>query len=103
MYKARDNKGLYYELKLLIDYIDDNEDLNLLNELLIDFKYKSLNTHDIKLCIELIETYLPNYIECDKKGCYIYQNINSVETYTCFSELETEYKETSISKQYCLV
>lgn len=98
MYKAKDNKGLYFELNLLIDFIEDYEDLNLLNELLVDFKKEGLDSHDIKLVTELINQYLPSYLECDKNGCYLYQNINDIETYTCFSDLETEYYSTNIQQ-----
>lgn len=102
MYKATDNKGLYYELTLLIDFIEDYEDLNLLNELLIDFKKQGLTAHDILLCAELIEQYLPTYLECSTKGCYLYQDINEVETYTCISDLEIESYFTDINKQLIL-
>ena len=103
MYKAKDNQGLYFELTLLIDYIEDYEDLNLLNELLIDFKKQGLTQHDLKLAVELIEEYLPNYIECTQKGCYLYNLIDDIDTYTCFSDLEIESYFTNINKQLILV
>ena len=57
MYKAIKNRGIYYELNLLIDYIEDDEDLELLNELLVDFRKDGLTQHDLSLAIELIEEY----------------------------------------------
>lgn len=103
MYKAKKNQGLYFELTLLIDYIEDYEDLNLLNELLIDFKKQGLTQHDLKLGVELINKYLPNYIECTAKGCYLYNLIDNVDTYTCFSDLDIENYFTDINKQLTLV
>lgn len=94
MFKAQKNIGLYYELTLLIDYIEDNDDLNLLNELLVDFRKEGLTAHDISIGIELIEEYLPDYIECDKEGCYVNQDIDGLPAHTYFSDLETERQET---------
>ena len=95
MYKATKNLGLYYELTLLIDYIEDDEDLELLNELLVDFRKKGLTQHDINLVLELIKEYLPKYIECDCDGCYVNQDINGIPAQTYFSDLETERQEVN--------
>jgi hypothetical protein len=102
MYKAIDNVGIYYELNLLIDYIEEDEDLELLNELLIDFKKEGLTQHDLSLAIELIEQYLPGYIECDSEGCYVNQDIEGISTHTYFSDLETELQE-NITKTLLVV
>lgn len=96
MFKAQRNLGLYYELTLLIDYIENDEDLNLLNELLVDFRKEGLTAHDISLATELIEEYLPEYIECDGLGCYVNQDIEGIPAHTYFSDLETERQETSV-------
>ena len=96
MFIAKRNPGLYYELTLLIDYIEDNDDLNLLNELLVDFRKEGLTAHDINLGIELIEEYLPHYIECDNEGCYVNQDIDGIPAHTYFSDLETERQETRV-------
>jgi len=96
MYKASKNLGLYYELQLLIDYIEDDDNLNLLNELLVDFRKEGITHNDIKLAIELIEEYLPSYIECDLDGCYVNQDIEGIPAHTYFSELETERQETNV-------
>jgi len=98
MFRAINNLGLYYELQLLIDYIEDDNDLNLLNELLVDFRKEGFTQHDIKLAIELIEEYLPSYIECDLGGCYVNQDINGNPAHTYFSDLETERQETNVIK-----
>lgn len=97
MYKAKDNLGIYYELKLLIDYIEDDEDLNLLNELLIDFRKEGLTQHDLSLAIELIEDYLPECIECNSEGCYFNQDIEGTPAHTYFSDLETERQERKVN------
>lgn len=90
MFKANKNLGLYYELELLVDYIEDVEDLTLLDELLVDFRTVGLTHHDLGLAIELIEEYLPPYFECDTKGCYFSQTINNIPALTYFSDIDVE-------------
>lgn len=103
MYKAVNNLGLYYELNLLIDYIEYDEDLELLNKLLVDFRKDGITQHDISLAVELIEEYLPEYIECDSEGCYVNQDIDGIPTHTYFSDLETERQEGNITKTLLVV
>ena len=93
MYKANRNKGIYYELTLLIDYIEDDYDLDLLDSLLKDFSKDGLNLQDLRIVLELIEDYLPEYIECDYEGCYISQCINNLPTYTYFTDIKEEHTE----------
>lgn len=82
MYRACNNLGLFYELNLLIEYIEDNSTLELLNKLIKEFKTKGLTQQEIKISVNLIQEYLPPYLGCTNKGCYLYQNIDNVETYT---------------------
>ena len=103
MYKAKKNLGIYYELNLLIDYIEDNEDLELLNELLVDFRKDGLTQHDLSLALELIEEYLPTYIECDNDGCYVNQDIEGMPAHTYFTDLETERQEVNVTQTLLLV
>lgn len=98
MFKARKNTGIYYELQLLIDYIEEDIDLNLLNDLLVSFRKEGLTKYDLDLAIELIEEYLPKYIECNVKGCYVNQDINGMMTHTYFTDLETERQEINVTK-----
>jgi len=89
MYKACNNLGLFYELNLLIEYIENDITLELLNKLIKEFNMKGLSHKDIKVSINLIETYLPSYIGCTVEGCYLHQNIDNIETYTYFKESNT--------------
>ena len=90
MYKAQNNLGIYYELSMLLDYIEDDEDLELLDLLLKDFTGPGLAHYGIKLAIELIETYLPDHIECDCDGCYFTQEVEGMAANTYFSDIKTD-------------
>lgn len=102
MFKADKNLGLYYELESLVDYVEDIEDLELLSELLIDFRNEGLDKHDLSLCIELIEEYLPSYIECNRGGCYFSQTIEGIPAMTYFSDIDVE-NISSIKKSLAII
>ena len=103
MFIASRNLGIYYELQQLIEYIEDDEDLNLLDNLLVKFRKEGLTDKELRLSIELIEEYLPIHIECDSGGCYVTQEIDGIPANTYFSDLETERQETNVVKTLLLV
>ena len=103
MYKIKNNIGLYFELLLLIDYIEDNNELNTLNNILIAFKKTGLDNNTLRISIELINKYLPSFIECNSNGCYLNQKIDNIDSYTCFSDIETDNYFSNIQKKSILV
>lgn len=103
MYKIKNNKGLYFELILLIDYIENNDELNILNNILSVFKKTGLDNNTLKISLTLINKYLPSFIECNNEGCYLYQKIDGIDSYTCFSDIETNNYFSSIKNKSILV
>lgn len=97
LFKASKNLGIFKELSLLLDYIEDNDDLNLLDYLLVNFKSTGLTHIELKDAIELIEDYLPNYLECDSKGCYLTQEIDGIPAYTYIDNIDVEASEVTVS------
>ena len=86
MFSIDRNEGLYLELCLLLDYIEDYEDLEWLGYL--KHKWESqgaLNKEDLERVIGLIEDYLPPEIECSRSGCYLVNQ--DIEAYTSIDNL----------------
>ena len=82
MFKADKNLGLYYELELILDYVESKDDLDLLDILLVKFRTEGLEGKELREVVRLIESYLPIEIECDCKGCYISNIINGEKAIT---------------------
>lgn len=74
MYLAQDNLGIYLELELLIEHIEDKEDEDWLDYFLVKFRKEGLTLTELKDAVGMIEDYLPAEIECDSSGCYIINN-----------------------------
>lgn len=96
MFSIKNNQGLYSELLLLLDYIEDYEDLEWLGYYKNLWEARSINQEELKDIVGLIEDYLPPEIECDCNGCYLVND--TITAYTPiegFKEdyIDTEYKE----------
>lgn len=86
MYKAKDNIGIYRELQQLIYYVEAEHEEELLNTLMVKFRKEGLSQEEIREAVILINRFLPSYIECDKQGCYLINEINGEEVYTYIPE-----------------
>jgi len=97
LYKASRNLGIYQELCLLLDYIEDDKDLNSLDYLLKSFINKGLTSKELKQAIELINNYLPTYLECDLGGCYLTQEIQGMPANTYIDDINLETSEVIVN------
>ena len=89
MFSIERNKGLYLELCLLLDYIEDYDDLEWLGYLRHEWESKGVLTAvDLQNVVGLIDDYLPPEIECTNKGCFLVNN--NVEAYTPIENLVGE-------------
>ena len=85
MFFIKKNEGLYLELCLLLNYIEDDDDLVWLDFYKNKWEVEGLSRLDLKHVVNLINTYLPPEIECDNSGCYIVNN--KVEAITNIDEI----------------
>lgn len=97
MYKKKKNRGIYLELIETCEYITESKDENKIDRLIKRFKNKGLTLEEIKIGIELINKYLPKYIECDREGCYIINK--EIRTYYKRTEESNENKEKENKKE----
>jgi len=97
VFKASKNLGTYKELCLLLDYIEEDESLNELDYLLNKFRGTGLTHKELKNAIQLIEDYLPTYLECDIEGCYLTQEIDGIPAYTYIDNIDIEASEVTVN------
>jgi len=97
IYKASKNLGIYKELCLLLDYIEADEDLNELDFLLNQFRAYGLTYKQLKQAVQLIEKYLPTHLGCDKKGCYLTQDIEGITAYTYIDDIDVNASEVTVN------
>ena len=90
MFDIKKNKGLYLELCLLLDYIEEYEELEWLGHFKSTWENRPLTNEELKDVVGLIEDYLPVEIECNKQGCYLVNDL--IDAYTSIDSFE-EYLE----------
>lgn len=92
MFRLQKNKGLYLELCLLLDYIEEYDDLTMLGFLKTTWEDEGyIGKNNLRLVVKLINKYLPPELECSSAGCYLVNN--NVAAYTPIENLMTSNVE----------
>lgn len=84
MFSIEKNKGLYLELCLLLDYIEDEKDLEQLGFYRNLWENSGVDAAALKEIVGLINKYLPIEIECNSAGCHLVNN--DIGVYTPINE-----------------